>query len=49
MDQEWNLSIQMTDRYTLGPLGEMASNWLASMWLGHKGCCIMERVKSTYQ
>ena len=23
MDQEWNLSIQMTDRYTLGPLGDI--------------------------
>ena len=23
MDQEWNLSIPMTDRYTLGPLGDI--------------------------
>jgi len=26
MDQEWDLSIPMTDRYTLGPLGGMSSN-----------------------
>ena len=23
MDQEWDLSIPMTDRYTLGPLGDI--------------------------
>ena len=23
MDQDWNLSILMTDRYTLGPLGDI--------------------------
>ena len=23
MDQEWDLSIHMTDRYTLGPLGDI--------------------------
>ena len=23
MDQEWNFSIPMTDRYTLGPLGDI--------------------------
>ena len=23
IDQEWNLSIQMRDRYTLGPLGDI--------------------------
>ena len=23
MDQEWNLSIPMTERYTLGPLGDI--------------------------
>ena len=23
VDQEWNLSIPMTDRYTLGPLGDI--------------------------
>ena len=26
VDQEWDLSIQMTDRYTLGPLGGMSSD-----------------------
>jgi len=36
MDQEWDLSIQMTERYTRGPLGEITSKKLASMWLGHK-------------
>ena len=25
MDQEWDLSIQMTERYTLGPLGDITS------------------------
>ena len=33
MDQEWDLSIQMTDRYTLGPLGEMTSNQLAEYYV----------------
>ena len=25
MDQEWDLSIQVTERYALGPLGEITS------------------------
>ena len=36
MDQEWDLSIQMTERYTLGPLGDITSTPLASMWIVHK-------------
>ena len=37
MDQEWNFSIPMTDRYTLGPLGDItlislqASNLITRM------------------
>ena len=36
MDQEWDLSIQMTERYTLGPLGDITSPPLASMRIVHK-------------
>jgi hypothetical protein len=35
MDQEWDLSIRMMERYSLGPLGDIALTLLASMWLGH--------------
>jgi len=30
MDQEWDLSILMTERYTLGPLGDITLTPLAS-------------------
>src|SRR4051812_39339660 len=31
MDQEWDLSIQMTDRYTLDPLGGMSLMWTSHL------------------
>jgi hypothetical protein len=31
MDQDWDFSIPMMERYTLGPLGDIASTPLASM------------------
>jgi hypothetical protein len=31
MDQEWDLSIRMMEKYSLGPLGDIALTPLASM------------------
>ena len=33
MDQEWNLSILMTERYTLGPLGDITLLSLQASYL----------------
>jgi hypothetical protein len=45
MDQECDLSILMTERYTLGPLGDIAWTLLASMWLGHKNVISQNEIK----